>query len=169
MFVMQMFYYRTQFTLDQFGMSLSLNTIVVGCTELMADVIFTRFVSKAPRRLLIRILLVFLMGLFGLLVVFSNQVVQTVVEGVMRLFDSSIMIVLGIYLPELFEEDERGKGCNYIMSFGVLGSALNAIILNHFQFWQLIFFLALAFASTFFFKETYLPCKAKDMMFFSEG
>jgi hypothetical protein len=30
MFVMQMFYYRTQFTLDRFGISLQLNTIVVG-------------------------------------------------------------------------------------------------------------------------------------------
>lgn len=32
MFVMQMFYYRTQFTLDRFGISLQLNTIVVGLT-----------------------------------------------------------------------------------------------------------------------------------------
>lgn len=30
MFVIQMFYYRTQFTLDQFGISLELNTVVVG-------------------------------------------------------------------------------------------------------------------------------------------
>ena len=30
MFTIQMFYYRTQFTLDRFGVSLTLNTIVVG-------------------------------------------------------------------------------------------------------------------------------------------
>lgn len=32
MFMMQMFYYRTQFTLDRFGISLEVNTIIVGCT-----------------------------------------------------------------------------------------------------------------------------------------
>lgn len=30
MFTLQMFYYRTQFTLDRFGISLTLNTIIVG-------------------------------------------------------------------------------------------------------------------------------------------
>lgn len=70
----------------------------------------------------------------------------------MRLFDTFIMIVLGVYLPELFDIDERGKGTNYVMSFGVLGSALNSIILNSFKFWQLIFFLIIGFISTFLFK-----------------
>lgn len=59
------------------------------------------------------------------------------------------MIVLGVYLPELFARDERGKGTNYVMSFGVLGSALNGVILNSFQFWQLNFFLVVAFVATF--------------------
>lgn len=72
----------------------------------------------------------------------------------MRLFDTFIMIILGVYLPELFSMNERGKGTNYVMFFGVLGSALNSIILNSFKFWQLIFFLIIGFLSTFLFKET---------------
>lgn len=83
---------------------------------------------------------------------FTNKLWQTLIEGVMRLLDSSVMIVLGVYIPELFDEDERGKGTNYIMAVGVLGSALNGIILNHLHFWQLIFFLAAAFVATFLFK-----------------
>lgn len=73
----------------------------------------------------------------------------------MRLFDTCIMIILGVYLPELFDIDERGKGTNYVMSFGVLGSALNSVILNRFQFWQLILFLVAGFAATFLFKESF--------------
>lgn len=73
----------------------------------------------------------------------------------MRLFDTCIMIILGVYLPQLFNKDERGKGTNYVMSFGILGSALNNIILNGLQFWQLIFFIFAGFVSTFCFKEVY--------------
>lgn len=41
------------------------------------------------------------------------------------------------------------------MSFGILGSALNNIILNGLQFWELIFFIFAGFLSTFCFKEVY--------------
>lgn len=68
--------------------------------------------------------------LFLGLVFFQNKVAQSFIEGIMRLFDTCIMIILGVYLPELFDADERGKGTNYVMAFGVLGSALNSIILN---------------------------------------
>lgn len=72
----------------------------------------------------------------------------------MRLGDAGIMLVLGIYLPELFLESERGKGVSFIMSFGVIGSALNQKILSNFPFWFLAIFLGLAFLSTILLKET---------------
>lgn len=40
MFMMQMFYYRTQFTLDRFGISLEINTIIVGVAETCANIGF---------------------------------------------------------------------------------------------------------------------------------
>jgi MFS family permease len=129
MFVMQMFYYRTQFTLDRFGVSVQLNTIVVGTTELIANLVFTIFINKLPRKVYLRICLLILALLFGALVVVKNKEAQTAIEGAMRMFDTCIMIILGVYLPELFADDERGKGTNYVMSFGVLGSALSPVIL----------------------------------------
>ena len=125
MFVMQMFYYRTQFTLDQFGVSLSLNTLVVGFAEGIADIAFGFLSTKIKRKTALRIFIVFLMVLFLLLVLIKNKVMQTVIEGIMRLGDAGVMLILGIYLPELFKEKERGKGVNFIMSIGVIGSALN--------------------------------------------
>lgn len=157
MFVMQMFYYRTQFTLARVGVSLQLNTIVVGCTELVANLVFTKIINRYPRNYFLRIFIIILAVLFSGLVFTDNKIIQTLIEGVMRLFDTCIMIILGVYLPELFDSDERGKGTNYVMSFGVLGSALNSIILNSFQFWELVFFLVLAFLATFCFKEVAPP------------
>jgi hypothetical protein len=55
----------------------------------------------------------------------------------MRLVDTAIMIVLGIYIPELFPSNEKGKGTNFIMSFGVIGSALNGKLFSHLPFWSL--------------------------------
>lgn len=70
--------------------------------------------------------------------IFSSQLwVQTIVEGFMRLVDTAIMIVLGIYIPELFPSNEKGKGTNFIMSFGVIGSALNGKLFSHLPFWSL--------------------------------
>lgn len=55
----------------------------------------------------------------------------------MRVATTSIMITLGVYLPELFFEEERAKGTNYIMAFGVLGSALNGVLLTKLPPWAL--------------------------------
>lgn len=99
MFVMQMFYYRTQFTLDRFGISLQLNTIIVGAMEIVANVIFTKFINRFSRKLFLRAFLIVLAVLFIGLIIFSNKVFQSVIEGIMRLFDTCIMIVLGVYLP----------------------------------------------------------------------
>lgn len=79
---------------------------------------------------------------------------QTVIEGVMRLVDTGIMIVLGVYLPELFLTNEKGRGTNFVMCFGVFGSALNAKFLNHLPFWSLEGFLVVALAMTLLLKET---------------
>ena len=71
------------------------------------------------------------------LVLTPNVWVQTGVEGVMRLFDTAVMIVLGVYVPELFPANEKGRGTNFIMSFGVIGSALNGKLFSHLPFWSL--------------------------------
>lgn len=137
MFMMQMFYYRTQFTLDNFGVSLEINTIVVGCTEIFANLLFTKILQTIKRRLILRIEIVSLMGLL-LLLIFSTELwMQTVIEGFMRLVDTAIMIVLGVYIPELFPPHEKGRGTNFIMSFGVIGSALNGKLFSHLPFWSL--------------------------------
>lgn len=99
MFVMQMFYYRTQFTLDRFGVSLQLNTIIVGVMEIIANVLFTRVINRYSRKVYLRAFLIVLMLLFMLLVIVESRVAQSFIEGIMRLFDTGIMIVLGIYLP----------------------------------------------------------------------
>ena len=52
----------------------------------------------------------------------------------MRFCDACIMLVLGFYLPELFSVGERGKGTNFVMSFGVLGSALSGILFKQLPF-----------------------------------
>ena len=44
------------------------------------------------------------------------------------------MLVLGIYLPELFSIGERGKGTNYVMSVGVFGSALSGKLFSKLPF-----------------------------------
>jgi hypothetical protein len=71
------------------------------------------------------------------LVLTPNVWVQTGVEGVMRLVDTAVMIVLGVYVPELFPAKEKGRGTNFIMSFGVIGSALNGKLFSHLPFWSL--------------------------------
>jgi len=63
MFMMQMFYYRTQFTLDRFGISLESNTIIVGATEAIANISFFRIIQKCKRRLSLQILILSLMCL----------------------------------------------------------------------------------------------------------
>lgn len=50
----------------------------------------------------LRLLLISLMILLSFLIIFSEVIVQTIVEGFMRLSDTAIMIVLGVYIPELF-------------------------------------------------------------------
>lgn len=74
MFVMQMFYYRIQFTLDEFGVSLELNNIVVGVTELIANLILTQLLYRIPRKLFLRILILLLMGLYFLLILVENKI-----------------------------------------------------------------------------------------------
>lgn len=71
MFTMQMFYYRTQFTLDTFGISLEVNTIVVGCTEIVANILFTGILQSVRRKLALRLLLISLMTLLLFLIFFS--------------------------------------------------------------------------------------------------
>lgn len=74
-----MFYYRTQFTLDRFGLSLTLNTIVVGSTEILANLVFIRFATGVRRRLALQILILCLMGLLLLLMLIPSDVLQTIV------------------------------------------------------------------------------------------
>ena len=50
MFMMQMFYYRTQFTLDRFGVSLEINTIIVGCTYAVANIALAGYIKKCKRK-----------------------------------------------------------------------------------------------------------------------
>lgn len=102
MFMMQMFYYRTQFTLDRFGVSLAINTIIVGSTEALANITFYRIVPKCKRKRTLFILLIALIILLMCLILIGNAVLQSIIEGVMRYCDSCIMLVLGFYLPELF-------------------------------------------------------------------
>ena len=68
----------------------------------------------------------------------------------MRLFDTSIMLLLGVYLPELFPISERGKGTNYIMCFGVFGSALSGKIFTKLPFAYLEIFLFSAIIASIF-------------------
>lgn len=63
--------------------------------------------------------------MFLLLMLVSDKLGQTIIEGIMRLGDSGILLILGVYLPELFQASERSKGVNFIMCFGVIGSAMN--------------------------------------------
>jgi hypothetical protein len=72
----------------------------------------------------------------------------------MRLCDTSIMLVLGVYLPELFEMKDRGKGINYIMCFGVFGSALSGKVFSHLPFGYLEIFLFAALLALFLMPET---------------
>ena len=63
MFMMQMFYYRTQFTLDRFGISLEINTIIVGGTEGLANLTLSPFIRKSKRKRSLIVLLTSLMVL----------------------------------------------------------------------------------------------------------
>jgi len=99
MFMMQVFYYRTQFSLDKFGISLEINTIVVGIAEIFANISFWRSIKKLKRRLCLQILISILSILLLFLIIFQNLMIQTGVEGVMRVVDTAIMLMLGVYLP----------------------------------------------------------------------
>jgi MFS family permease len=100
------------------------------------------------RKLALRCLIISLMGLLLFLIATQDSLVQTVVEGCMRLIDTAIMIVLGVYIPELFPSNEKGRGTNLIMSFGVIGSALNGKVFSHLPFWSLQIFLFAALCTT---------------------
>jgi hypothetical protein len=63
MFMMQMFYYRTQFTLDRFGVSLEINTIIVGIVEAITNISLFRAVKNCRRKFLLQILIAALMAL----------------------------------------------------------------------------------------------------------
>lgn len=129
-----MFYYRTQFTLDRFGISLEINTIIVGCTEGLANLTISPFIRKSKRKRALIFFLTALMLLLLLLMLIKSAEWQTVIEGTMRFCDSCIMLVLGFYLPELFSVEERGKGTNYVMSMGVFGSALSGKLFQKLPF-----------------------------------
>lgn len=72
----------------------------------------------------------------------------------MRFVDTVIMIVLAIYLPELFDVRDRGKGTNFVMSFGVIGSALSGIALTKLPFGYLQIFLLAALVAASLMPET---------------
>jgi hypothetical protein len=97
-----MFYYRTQFTLDKFGVSLPINTIIVGGMEGLANISFYKVVPKCRRKHTLLILLSCLVVLLFGLIIIKDIVIQSVIEGIMRYCDSTIMLVLGFYVPELF-------------------------------------------------------------------
>lgn len=140
MFTLQMFYYRTQFTLDRFGISLTLNTIVVGVCELITNILCIFIIPRVKRKSSLFVAFVSMTLLFILLNLIKNAVVQTAIEGVMRVLDCFIMAILAIYLPELFPIENRGRGTNFVMSFGVLGGGLSPIILESMPWWGLLVF-----------------------------
>ncbi len=47
----------------------------------------------------------------------------------MRIMDCFAMAILGVYLPEMFSVDDRGKAVNFVMSFGVIGGGVAPLIL----------------------------------------
>lgn len=77
MFTMQMFYYRTQFTLDRYGISLQLNTIIVGCCEFLADILCAIVIHKLNRKISLLTILLSLLALFVLLNLINDKPVQT--------------------------------------------------------------------------------------------
>jgi hypothetical protein len=163
MFMMQMFYYRTQFTLDRFGLSLSLNTIIVGGTEAVANIALSGYIPHCRRKRSLLFLLLALMLLLGGLIVLESPQWQTVIEGAMRFCDSGIMLVLGFYLPELFSVGERGKGTNYVMSVGVMGSALSGKLFSQLPFAYLEIFLLTALLGLLLLPETLKRVAAAEL------
>ena len=79
MFTLQMFYYRTQFTLDRFGISLTLNTIVVGLCELTTNIICIFIIPKVKRRSSLFIAFVLMTLLFITLNLIHNALIQTII------------------------------------------------------------------------------------------
>lgn len=79
MFMMQMFYYRTQFTLDRFGVSLPINTIIVGATEGLANITLSAFIRKCRRKRSLIVLLAALMVLLLCLILIKSPEWQTVI------------------------------------------------------------------------------------------
>jgi|JI6StandDraft_1071083.scaffolds.fasta_scaffold02825_19 hypothetical protein len=99
MFTMQMFYYRTQFTLDRYGVSLELNTVIVGCSEFLTNILCAFTISKLKRKESLLTIFFLLLGLFVLLNVLESKEGQTAIEGVMRVLDGFAMAILAVYIP----------------------------------------------------------------------
>ena len=74
----------------------------MGVVETIANITFFRFVKNCRRKVLLQLLIGSLMLLLLALIMVGLPEVQTTIEGLMRLCDTSIMLVLGVYLPELF-------------------------------------------------------------------
>lgn len=89
----------------------------------------------------------FLLGCFVVLNMVNGEIIQTIIEGVMRVSDCFAMAVLGVYLPELFNAKERGRAVNFIMSFGVLGGGFAPKLLDAAPWWVLTIFMAIAWAA----------------------
>lgn len=154
MFTMQMFYYRTQFTLDRYGVSLELNTVIVGACEFFTNILCALSISKLNRKQSLLTIFVLLLGLFVLLNLIESKKGQTAIEGCMRVLDGFAMAILAIYIPEMFSVEERGRAVNFVMSFGVIGGGVAPILLDNFQWWVLTFFLGLSILSALGLPET---------------
>jgi hypothetical protein len=94
-----MFYYRTQFTLDKYGVSLQLNTIIVGACEFLTCAACAFTINKLNRKRSLLVIFVLLLGLFIALNLLSDRKIQTSIEGVMRVLDCIALAILGIYIP----------------------------------------------------------------------
>lgn len=86
-------------------------------------------VPKVKRKTSLLSLFLSMTILFILLNLIKNAIVQTVLEGIIRVLDCIVMAILAVYLPELFPLENRGRGNNFIMAFGVLGGGLSPLIL----------------------------------------
>lgn len=67
----------------------------------------------------------------------------------MRILDCLVLTILGVYIPELFFAEDRGRGVNFVMSFGVIGGGIAPILLENLPWWALSGFLLIALISTF--------------------
>ena len=111
--------------------------------------------------------MIFVLGLlilfFVLLHLVDNDIAQTSLEAVMRVTNCFIMAVLGVYLPELFSADNRGRGTNFVMSFGVLGGGLAPLMLESLPWWGLLGFILMSIGSAMLLPETYNGGRLKEL------